>query len=136
MTKVRILVVDDDLIFLKFIKKFYKSKFIIDTCGTPEEFYEKLNENSYDLFIIDISLKTNITGLELTSYLRSQKNYSDKPIIILTAHTLRSDELAANKVGADIFIKKPASLYDLTVIIERLISKNSLANNSANNKIT
>jgi two-component system alkaline phosphatase synthesis response regulator PhoP len=70
-----------------------------------------------DLFIIDWMLPGIMSGLEFTKKLRAQKQYSDTPIIMITALTQPDNIVAALDAGADDYITKP---FDLNVLQARV----------------
>ena len=106
--KPRILIVEDDLENQKFLRIFLKRNFDLDVCDSEESFYEKLNENKYDIILMDISLRGAKDGLQLTKELRTQEKYKNMPIVGLSAHAFQKDRDNAYQAGIDIFITKPA----------------------------
>ena len=57
---------------------------------------------------MDISLRGEKDGLQLTKELRSQEKYKNIPIVGLSAHAFQRDRDNAYQAGIDIFITKPA----------------------------
>lgn len=106
--KPRLLVVEDDLENQKFLRIFLKRSFELEVCDSAESFYERLNENKYDIILMDISLRGAKDGLQLTKELRSQEKYKNIPIVGLSAHAFQKDRDNAYQAGIDIFITKPA----------------------------
>lgn len=70
-----------------------------------------------DLFIIDWMLPGIMSGLEFTKKLRSQKKYTETPIMMITALTQPDNIVAALDAGADDYITKP---FDLNVLQARV----------------
>jgi DNA-binding response OmpR family regulator len=105
--KPRLLVVEDDLENQKFLRIFLKRNFELDVCDSEESFYEKLNDNKYDIILMDISLRGAKDGLQLTKELRSKEKYKNIPIVGLSAHAFQKDRDNAYEAGVDIFITKP-----------------------------
>ena len=106
--KPRLLIVEDDLENQKFLHIFLKRNFELGVCDSAESFYERLNENNYDIILMDISLRGAKDGLQLTKELRSQEKYKNIPIVGLSAHAFQKDRDNAYQAGIDIFITKPA----------------------------
>lgn len=75
------------------------------------------HEEQIDLFIIDWMLPGIMSGLEFTKKLRSQKKYTDTPIIMVTALTQGENIVDALDAGADDYITKP---FDLNVLQARV----------------
>lgn len=105
--KPRILITEDDSENQRFLKMFLRKNFITDICDSDVTFYENLKKNKYDVILMDISLKGNKNGLELTRELKANPDYSDIPIVCLTAHAFKKDIENALNAGVDIFLTKP-----------------------------
>lgn len=71
-----------------------------------------------DLFILDKQLP-DIDGLEICRYLKSQPNYRNVPVIIIsTSPRIRRKALQS---GATSFIKKPFVMQDLVTMIRQTL---------------
>jgi CheY-like chemotaxis protein len=62
---------------------------------------------------MDISLKGNKNGLELTRELKADPGFKDIPIVCLTAHAFKKDVENAVNAGVDIFLTKPVDNHVL-----------------------
>ena len=107
LAKPKLLVVEDDFENQKFLQIFLKRKFEVHICDSEETFYEKLNDNVYDIILMDISLRGKKDGLQLTKELRRQLKYKDLPIVGLSAHAFQKDKDNAYNAGVDLFLTKP-----------------------------
>jgi two-component system sensor histidine kinase/response regulator len=107
LAKPKLLVVEDDFENQKFLQIFLKRKFEVHICDSEETFYEKLNNNVYDIILMDISLRGKKDGLQLTKELRRQPKYKDLPIVGLSAHAFQKDKDNAYNAGVDLFLTKP-----------------------------
>ena len=106
--KPKLLIVEDDLENQKFLQIFLKRKFEIDICDSADTFYEKINETVFDIILMDISLRGNKDGLEITRELRKRDdNWKNIPIVGLSAHAFQRDKDNAYKAGIDAFLTKP-----------------------------
>ena len=65
-TKPKLLIVEDDFENQKFLQIFLKRKFALQICDSSETFYEKLNNDKFDIILMDISLRGKKDGLQLT----------------------------------------------------------------------
>lgn len=117
----RILIVEDneDLAFNS--KKqllMISSNTSVDVSLNGKDAIELLNQNIYDILLLDIVLP-DIDGLELLRFVRgnSSKN-KDIFIIITTGITHNSLIENANKLGADYFITKPYQIQTVNSAIE------------------
>lgn len=124
LEKPRILVVEDDLENQKFLRIFLKRKFVVDLCDSAEEFYQLMDENKYDIILMDISLRGGKDGLQITTELREKEATKNIPIIGLSAHAFQRDKDNAYKAGVDAFLTKPVeSNYLLETLVKALEQK-------------
>ena len=84
-----------------------KRKFNIEICDSSETFYEKLDQKDFDIILMDISLRGKKDGLQLTREIRQMPNYSDLPVVGLSAHAFQRDKDNAYSAGVDVFLTKP-----------------------------
>ncbi|MCF6172696.1 MAG: response regulator transcription factor [Campylobacteraceae bacterium] len=92
-----------------------------------EDALEKVDEEVFDLYIIDINIP-HINGLELMKYIR-QKDITT-PIVIITASIELENFKTAFENGCSEYIKKPFYLEELEIRIDKL------TNTSKNNTIS
>lgn len=104
------------------------------TCAvasTSEECLTFLNENTADIFLLDINLG-NESGFALCKQLREKY---DTPILFISARQSDDDVLVALNIGGDDYIKKPYTLSVLLakvkVQLKRLEAMKQLGGNSA-----
>lgn len=86
------------------------------TCAvasTSEECLAFLNENTADIFLLDINLG-NESGFALCKQLREKY---DTPILFISARQSDDDVLVALNIGGDDYIKKP---YTLSVLLAKV----------------
>lgn len=105
--KPKLLVVEDDYENQKFLQIFLKRKFELELCDSSDTFYEKLDRNKFDIILMDISLRGKKDGLQLTKELREREEYSNLPIVGLSAHAFQRDKDNAYNAGVDVFLTKP-----------------------------
>lgn len=106
-SKPRLLVVEDDFENQKFLQIFLKRKFDVEICDSEETFYEKLNNDNFDIILMDISLRGKKDGLQLTREIRQMPQYSALPVVGLSAHAFQKDKDNAYSAGVDVFLTKP-----------------------------
>ncbi len=106
-SKPKLLVTEDDFENQKFLEMFLKKHFDVEICDSEQSFYDHLNKTKFDVILMDISLRGNKNGLELTKELRSMKGYENIPVICLSAHAFKKDRDNALSAGVDIFLTKP-----------------------------
>jgi DNA-binding response OmpR family regulator len=111
--KLRLLVVEDDLENQKLMEIFLKRLFKINVCDSEDTFYAQLQKFKFDIFLVDISLRGKKNGLELIKELRSSAEYSNAPIICVSAHVFPKDRQNAFNAGVDEFIARPVRNEDM-----------------------
>ena len=82
-----------------------------------QEFLKMIEKDAYDIFLIDINLKDDMTGLELIKDLM-ERNLKQK-IIVLTSYDLDNYKDMAFKLGVKDFINKSVETHEL---LERIIN--------------
>jgi len=119
----KILLLEDDYILAESMKLLLESEGMkVDLVHTPEEVYEKTYNEKFDLYVFDINLQTNESGINI---LKNLKEAGDNtPTIFITALTDLKTIEKAFKVGADDFIKKP---FEIEEVLIRIKSKYSRA---------
>lgn len=105
----KILIVEDDEDIVELLTYWFSREgFGLQSATTGEEALELIEENTPDLVILDIMLP-GINGFEVAKLLKNHINYSEIPIIMLTAKTEEPDMLAGYETGADDYVTKPFS---------------------------
>lgn len=122
--KVKILLVDDSLVVRKYVGTLLtKSGYevILKTDGLEAlNFLE--NENRPDIIISDIEMP-NMDGIELISKLRTMENFTEMPILVISAHAENHLQLIGSQ-SIQGFIKKPFKDEDLLMQIEYVLENN------------
>lgn len=84
--------------------------------------WENINQNTYDLIILDIMLP-GMDGLEICKKIRStSKTYT--PILMLTSRASEMDRVLGLESGADDYLTKPFSLMEMVARVKALIRRN------------
>ncbi len=121
--KPKILITEDDFENQKFLEMFLKRNFDVYICDSAQSFYDNINNTKFDLVLMDISLKGNKNGLELTEELRKIPAYKNIPVVCLSAHAFKKDRENAFNAGVDIFLTKPVENKILLNTLLELIKK-------------
>ncbi len=128
----KILVAEDEKTLRNIITVYLtKNGFDVDAVCDGNEAVTAIDNNSYDLIILDIMMPGK-NGKEVCEYIRSRL---DIPVIFLTALNTEADIVAGYEIGADEYITKPFStgilLAKINVLIKRykgLMVKDGLVN--------
>lgn len=105
----RLLVVDDNLLNIKVLKKAVKSmNFEVEECYNGKEALAKVElNNNYDLILLDIRMPV-MDGEEAIKNLRNMPNFKS-PVIALTADAIVGAKERYVKMGFDDYLSKPFS---------------------------
>jgi DNA-binding response OmpR family regulator len=114
----KILLVDDEIDILEFVKEFLESRnFEVITAGNGKEAIEMMDKETPDLVFLDVRMPV-MDGLTL---LRTIKDREQRPIIIIISAVEEITTIEqAQKLGADGYITKPLSLDELEDAVYRL----------------
>jgi CheY-like chemotaxis protein len=123
--KPNLLVVEDDPENQMLLEAYLGRKFCISICDSEDTFNEKLRTVKVDVFLVDISLRGPKNGLELVGELRMSKEYSNAPIVCLTAHVFPKDKQNAMNAGVDEFLTRPIRNEDLMAAIIQVYTSKS-----------
>lgn len=118
----RVLVVDDEKSIVKGIRFFLeKEGMIVDSAYDGEEALNKIKDNDYDVILLDVMLPV-IDGF---SVCRQVREFSDVPIIMLTAKEASDDKINGLNYGADDYITKPFVAGEVVARIKAVLRRNS-----------
>jgi len=116
----RILVVDDEKIIVKGIKFNLESEgYDVETASNGEEAIEILRNIQTDLVILDLMMP-KMDGLEACKRIRE---FSNVPIIMLTAKSEDTDIILGLDYGADDYITKPFNIMELKSRVRAILRR-------------
>ena len=116
----RILVVDDERVMVKGIKFNLENEgYQVDTGSDGEEAVDKARTGQFDLIILDLMMP-KIDGLQACMKIRE---FSNVPIIMLTAKSEDADKIIGFECGADDYITKPFNILELKARIRALLRR-------------
>ncbi len=122
--KEHILVVDDDLDFLKIIRRILTGKgYEVDTVSSAGEAVLRLEERFYNVAVLDISLPDS-DGTELLS--RIIEMHQDIIAIMLTGHSSVQNAVRSLNRGAFAYLEKPLDPENLLSVIGRGLERQRL----------
>ena len=85
-----------------------------------EEAIAAVAQRRPDLILMDIQLPV-MDGYEATRRIRTNPDFRDIPIIVVTSYALSGDEVKARAAGCDDFVPKPFSPRQLLARIRKLL---------------
>jgi two-component system KDP operon response regulator KdpE len=110
MDKKSILIVDDDPAILRLLSMNLKARgYEIFTATDGEESLEAVQKDFIDLIILDLMMP-KVDGVEVC---RRVREWSDVPIIILSARGDENDKVKCLELGADDYLTKPFGIAEL-----------------------
>ena len=90
----------------------------------PSEFWKAMKEETPDLILLDIMLPEE-DGLQILRKLRSSKETSDLPIIMVTAKDAEYDKVIGLDSGADDYMTKPFGIMELLSRVKALLRRSA-----------
>jgi two-component system KDP operon response regulator KdpE len=108
--KTRILVVDDEPAILRFLRPALEANdYAVTSAGTVAEATKRIAAEAPDIVVLDLGLPDG-DGKEVV---RRVREWSDVPIIILSAREREAEKIAALDLGADDYVNKPFGVGEL-----------------------
>ena len=101
-----ILVVDDNTDMRNFLTKILSHDYHIESAADGEEAEEIIRTKQIDLVVTDLMMP-KIDGLQLTQWIKQNRDFDFIPVILLTAKTAIESRLQALDFGADDYVTKP-----------------------------
>lgn len=118
----RVLVVDDEKLIVKGIRfSLEQDGMEVDCAYDGEEALECIHNKEYDIVLLDLMLP-KLSGMEVCQQVRE---FSDVPIIMLTAKGEDMDKILGLEYGADDYITKPFNILEVKARIKAIIRRTS-----------
>lgn len=118
----RVLVVDDEKLIVKGIRfSLEQDGMEVDCAYDGEEALELAKKTEYDIVLLDVMLP-KYDGYEVCQAIRE---FSDMPIIMLTAKGGDMDKILGLEYGADDYISKPFNILEVKARIKAIIRRSS-----------
>ena len=121
----RVLVVDDEKLIVKGIRfSLEQDGMKVDCAYDGEEALKLARENAYDMILLDIMLPKH-DGFEVCQQIRE---FSDVPIVMLTARSEDMDKILGLEYGADDYITKPFNILEVKARIKAIMRRTGKRN--------
>ncbi len=118
----KILVVDDERLIVKGIKfSLVQDDMEVDCAYDGEEALEMAKKTEYDMVLLDVMLP-KMEGFEVCQRIRE---FSNMPIIMLTAKGDDMDKILGLEYGADDYITKPFNILEVKARIKAIMRRSS-----------
>jgi len=116
----RVLVVDDEKLIVKGIKfSLEQEGLVVDCAYDGEEAVAAARATSYDVILLDLMLP-KLSGFEVCQQIRE---FSDVPIVMLTAKSEDIDKIMGLEYGADDYITKPFNILEVKARIKAILRR-------------
>ena len=116
------MVVDDEKVIVKGIRfSLEQDGMEVDCAYDGEEALECAHNKDYDIILLDLMLP-KLNGLEVCQQVRE---FSDVPIIMLTAKGEDMDKILGLEYGADDYITKPFNILEVKARIKAIMRRTS-----------
>ncbi len=116
----RVLVVDDEKLIVKGIRFSLEQEGMqVDCAYDGQEALNMIKENLYDVILLDVMLP-KFNGYEVCQQVRE---FSDVPIIMVTAKDDDMDKILGLEYGADDYITKPFNILEVKARIKAIMRR-------------
>ncbi|MBR5564756.1 MAG: response regulator transcription factor [Roseburia sp.] len=116
----KVLVVDDEKLIVKGIRfSLEQDGMEVDCAYDGEEALRMAQENTYDMILLDVMLP-KLDGFEVCQQIRE---FSNMPIVMLTAKGDDMDKILGLEYGADDYITKPFNILEVKARIKAIMRR-------------
>lgn len=116
-----ILLVEDNNELLALMTSLLSTRYEILTANNGEKAQRIIQKASLDVVVTDVMMPV-MDGIELTKWIKESEDYSQLPVVMLTAKTQDEDRNQGYRAGADAYLTKPFKLEDLQLRIDNIIA--------------
>lgn len=116
----RVLVVDDEKLIVKGVRySLEQDGMEVDCAYDGEEALQKIKDKEYDIILLDVMLP-KLTGFEVCQQVRE---FSNVPIVMLTAKGEDMDKILGLEYGADDYITKPFNILEVKARLKAIMRR-------------
>ncbi|NGP77104.1 response regulator [Balneolaceae bacterium YR4-1] len=115
-----LLLIDDNLDVLKYLRMHLEKRYQVIAQTASNEALKVLEREPVDLVISDVMMPAP-DGFELCDIIKKHPDWSEIPVILLTARADQESKIEGLEQGADDYLNKPFSATELMIRIENLI---------------
>lgn len=118
------LIIDDSPTVVAALRKILRSAgYITQDAGDAEQGLAMLTQTKVDIIFLDIVLP-GMNGFSALRAIRKDPATQNIPVIMISGNEHATEQFYANKIGADLFMKKPFSRFEVFAHIEMLLDAN------------
>ncbi|MDD5686543.1 MAG: response regulator [Elusimicrobia bacterium] len=125
--RAKVLIIEDDLDIIEAMKVVLESKkYQVIYANDGKEGFEKAESEKPNLIILDVIMRHETEGFDVTQNLRRNERTKYIPILMITSITQKtgfpfSPETDGEFLPVDDFVEKPVQPYDLLNRVEKLL---------------
>ncbi|MFO7727596.1 MAG: response regulator [Desulfonatronovibrio sp.] len=124
MKKIKVLVVDDEKIFLDTLTQRLQTRgFDVQGVTSGEDCLDIMSRQSFEAVVLDFKMPY-LSGLEVLKEIR--KNWPETPVIMLTGHASAEAGINGLKLGAFDYLIKPSPVEELVRKIYQAVESRSV----------
>jgi len=118
----KVLIVEDNELNMKLFHDLLEAHGY-DTLGTKDglKALEMAREHRPDLILMDIQLP-EVSGLEVTKWIKDDDELSSIPIVAVTAFAMRGDEERIREGGCEAYLSKPITVTSFIETVQRFLA--------------
>lgn len=117
-----LLVIDDELEMLWFIGEIFSNDFNVLTLQEPSRLEQVMSEVYPNVIICDIMMQ-EVGGVELIRRIKSTKETSHIPIIVVSGRHEMEQQMEALSAGAEMYITKPFNVEYLRISVGQVMER-------------
>ena len=121
-TRKKILLIEDNIDTQLIYKIYLRDNFDLEVTNSGETGVKLLNENQYDLLILDINLPGKMDGSAVLNEIKNNTNVCASPVLVVTAYAMKEDREKFISQGADDYLSKPVNKDDFMDKVNQIIS--------------
>ena len=117
----RALIIDDSAtVTAALARMLLQNRYQLDTASDAESGLAKIAANPPEIIFLDIVLP-GINGFEALRRIRRDPISKDIPVIMMSGNEQATEQFYAQRIGADDFMKKPFSRFEVFARVEKLL---------------
>lgn len=116
----KVLVVDDQVNIRKLIRFTLQKHFIVNEAEEGDAAIVAIQQDRPDIILLDVMMPGAYDGFQVLEWIKSNSDYRDIYVMMITARTQPSDQEQAMQAGADAYLPKPFSPTELLAFLNKL----------------
>jgi twitching motility two-component system response regulator PilH len=120
----RVLIIDDSPTVLTYLRKVFSSAgYEPLIAANAERGLQMMHAENPDLVVLDV-IMPGMNGFAALRHIRHDPKVQHVPVILMSGNEQATEQFYAMRIGADSFMKKPFSRFDVFSRIEKMLDAN------------